>query len=343
MKTTISSRLAIVIIVAGIGFFYACTKSSSSNSSTSSTSSPADLQASSDDQSQVSYESDAVMDDANTSLSGQMAISGASADQTDRSGRITTLGIKQEDTAGVAFDSVYTNLICDASVAVSDTGGTRAITITYNGTNCSGTRTRTGTVVISIPKGVYWKDAGAAVTVSIQNLTITRLRDNKVIIINGTKTYTNVSGGLIVDLPNLGSIVHTVSGSMTITFPNASERQWNVAKQRTFTYSDGVVVTTTGTHTDSLNNTDVAEWGVDRFGTSFEALISQPKVIAQSCDFRLTGGQDELLRSDNVTLTLTYGLDASGNATTCPGTGTYYFKAVIVGPKGLSYTYILPY
>jgi hypothetical protein len=342
MKTTILSRVALVATIAGLGLVYACNKSSNASQG-SGTTTAADLQTSSDDQQQVSYESDALNNDATTALNGQASVSGSSVSPGEGSGRITTLDINHVDSVGGPTDTINNTLICDATISYADTSGARTITITYNGTNCAGSRTRSGTVTISIPNGVYWKQAGAAVTVNIKNLTITRLLDNKVIVINGTKTYTNVSGGLLIDLPNLTSITHTVTGSMSILFPNNTTRIWSEAKQRVWTYNDGYVVTSTGTHTDSLGNSNVAEYGTDRFGVSFESLISQPKVIAQSCEYRLTAGQNTVLRSDNLSATLTYGLDSSGDPTSCPGTGTYYYKLVIMKANGVLYTFILPY
>ena len=341
MKTTILTRCAMALMIAGVGFL-ACNKSALNSSSTDATS-PTSLQTAADDQSQVSYESDAVTDDVNTSLNGQASVSGSSI-TAEGSATITTLGMNHVDSAGAGGGIVIDNQsICDASISYADTNGARTITITYNGTNCSGNRTRTGVVVISIPNGVYWKNPGAAVTVDIENLTITRIRDGKVIIINGTKTYTNVSGGLLADLPNVDSIVHTVTGNMQITFASGNSRTWSVSKTRVFTYNDGIFLSTTGTHTDSLGNSNVAEWGVNRYGVSFESLITEPKTFAQSCEYRLTGGQNEVLRSDGWTSLITYGLDVNGDPTGCPGTGTYYYKAVISRPNGKTYTYILPY
>jgi archaellum component FlaF (FlaF/FlaG flagellin family) len=234
-----------------------------------------------------------------------------------------------------------TDLICDATVTVNASSDPRTVTITYNGSNCRGNRTRTGVVEISIPSGIYWKNAGAAVTITVKNLKITRVRDNKSIVLNGTKTISNVSGGLLVDLATLGTITHTISGDLSITFDNGSQRTWQVAKQRVFTYDNGIVITTTGTHSDGTN-TGIAEWGTNRFGVSFTSLITAPKVFRQDCDFRLTSGQNTIIRADN-TSTITYGLDANGDATGCPGTGTYYFKIVWTNSAGVSFTKILPY
>jgi hypothetical protein len=85
----------------------------------------------------------------------------------------------------------------------------------------------------------------------------------------------------------------------------------------------------------------VAIWGTNRYGNSFESLISQPKVIEQSCDYRLTSGQNVIIRPA-VTITVTYGLDVNGDPTGCPGSGTYYYKAVWT-INGKTYTFIAPY
>lgn len=233
------------------------------------------------------------------------------------------------------------HLICDATVTYDTSNNQRVITIVYDGTNCWGNRTRSGTVTISMPVGQHWKDKGATATINIDALTITRKRDNKSIVLSGTKTITNVSGGLLIDLATLQTITHTITGSLKIEFESGLTRTWNVSKQRVFTYDNGIVITTTGTHTDG-DNTNIAEWGTDRFGDSFTSLISAPKVIRQDCDFRLTGGQNTLILSKG-TAVITYGLDVNGEPTGCPGTGTYYFKLVWTGNNGKIYTIIAPY
>ena len=266
-----------------------------------------------DDQSRVSTETDAVSNDVNASLESSPSMSGR-AD----------------------------GLICDATVAADTISSVKTLTITYNGANCAGNRTRTGVIVVSIPAGVHWKNAGAAITVSYQNLKITRVIDNKSITINGTHTITNVSGGLLINLSALQSITHTITSSnMSITFDDGSQRTWSVARQRVFTYNNGVVVTVTGTHTDG-NNTGIEEWGTTRFGTSFANSITSPLVVSQGCSFRITSGAIQHVTS-LATVVVTFGLDASGNATSCPGTGSYYYKAVWTGVNGKVVTIIAPY
>ncbi|HEV3414184.1 MAG TPA: hypothetical protein VG101_17010 [Puia sp.] len=336
-----AKKILLATVITATGLIVSCQKNNSTggsgNSGSNSTgTTAAEVQTQSDDVTQVSNEMDAVNNDVNNSLNASATFSGATS---YNGGAADGKGVVTEGGGG----SLILDLsICDATVTTDTANGLRQIIITYNGLNCWGNRIRHGVVVISIPVGVRWRDSGAVVTVSIQNLKITRVRDQKTITLNGTYTYTNVTGGLLKDLATLGTITHTVSAdSVTIQFADSATRIWSVAKQRVFTYNDGIVITTTGTHSDGTNN-DVAIWGTNRYGNSFETLITQPMVIEQSCDFRLTSGQTETIRPA-LTLTITYGLDSNGDPTGCPGNGYYYFKAVWVLKDGRVYTYIAPY
>jgi hypothetical protein len=219
----------------------------------------------------------------------------------------------------------------------------RTITITYNGTNCLGTRTRTGVIVVSMAQGTRWKNAGAQVNVTFQNFKITRLSDSKSITINGTETYTNVTGGLLINLAALNTITHTISSSnMSVTFDNNTQRTWQVARQRVFTYNGGnVTITVTGTHSQN-GISGIAEWGTNRFGNAFTTAITQPLVFKFDCSFRLGSGKVEHATSF-FNASATFGLDASGNPTGCPGANPYYMKIVWAGPSGNPRTVILPY
>jgi hypothetical protein len=192
-----------------------------------------------------------------------------------------------------------------------------------------------------MPANTQWKNAGAAVTVTFQNLKITRTSDNKSITINGSQTYTNVSGGLLINLASLNNITHSItSNGLTVTFDNGSQRSWQVAKQRVFTYNAGVVITTTGTHTDG-NTTGIAEWGTNRFGGAFATSVMEPLVVRQDCSFRLTSGKVKHT-TGGATAVATFGLNANGEPTTCP-VGAYYCKVVWTGPNNNSLSVIFPY
>jgi hypothetical protein len=335
MKANLIRRMAIALCLLSCISIYSCKKDNSASQDTTS----ANLSTAGDDQQQVSNEADIISNDANTTLNAESDFSGSNSSSVSLTGN-TEINSVGGNTNMSALINVH-QLICDATVTYDTANNQRIITIVYDGTNCWGNRTRTGTVIITLPVGQHWKDAGAIVNVTVDTLKITRLKDGKSIVLNGSKTITNVSGGLLKDLATLQTITHTIKGSLSIGFDNGTTRSWNVSKQRVFTYDNGIVITTTGTYSDGTDN-NIAEWGTNRFGESFKSLISVPKVIRQDCDFRLVSGQNTVI-IDKGTSVITYGLDANGDPTGCPGTGTYYLKLVWTGVNGKTFTIIRPY
>jgi len=331
MKIKIQSLL----MAASLSLFLLACKKDSNNSKGAP--SNADLQTQSDDENRVSNETDAAFDDVNTSMNGQASVTGTSEAAPIRYG-VAVQG-------GTAHDTVK-SLICDAVVTIDTIDATRNLTITYNGGNCQLTRTRTGSIVVSWAKGAQWAIAGTSFTVTFNNLKITRVLDGKSITLNGTHTYTNVSGGNIFSL-NANStkpIVHTISSSnMSITFDNGATRTWSVARQRVYKYANSVLtVTISGLHTDG-STTGISEWGTNRFGNNFSTVIAQPVVFSSGCVYRVISGQ-VILNNALGSTTITFGLDSTGIATGCPVAGAYfYFKLVWAGVNGKVYTVIMPY
>jgi hypothetical protein len=330
MKTATLYRFFFIIAVTGV--LASCKKN---NSSSNNGSSNTDQQTTSDDATRVSTETDAAFDDVNTAMVTNYSVTGAA------------LGRELMQRVIDGPGSTDSTAICDALITLDTANGNRQITITYNGTNCALNRTRKGSITISWPIGQLWRDSGAVVTVTFNSLVITRLLDNKTITLNGTHTYTNVSGGSLIDLPNAAagsSITHTItSNNMQITFDNGTQRTWSVDRQRVFTYNGGFIITTSGQYT-SGSTSGISEWGTDRFGNAFTVDIIQPRVITQACSWQMTAGEVALSNTAGVT-TVTYGLNASGTATSCPvGAGTYYFELSFkAAANGKTYTFILPY
>jgi hypothetical protein len=308
--------MSVAILSAGL-FFASCKKESST---TDNTDNATELQMQSDDESRFSNESDFADDDANAAL----------------------------ETFGGSYAGMRPlNPLpwrCDATVTVDTTSNPRTITVTYNGDTCiGGRRSRTGNVVLSFTPGFRWGVAGSSYTVTYQSLRITRLRDNKSITINGAKTFTNVSGGRLTQLASSTTpIVHTItSDGMSVTFDDGRQRTWKVAKQRSFTYNDGIVISVTGIAPAAVG-TGVATWGENRFGREFKNAILEPLVVKQSCDFRLVSGKTQHT-GFMVTSSVTYGLNAAGDPVTgCPD-GPFYYKVVWTGRNGQTYTFIGPY
>ena len=313
MKTTLRSLSVFAFSLAVI--FTACKKDNSSQQSQ--TELATEVQDHADDQTQISSSMDDVANDADLALETSASFTGR----------------LQQDANTASF--------CGATAVADTTSNPRTITITYSGNNCQGTAYRTGTVVLSMPKDTKWRNAGATITASFQNLKIKRLADNKSITINGSQNITNVKGGLLRDLPTLQSIVHTISsGNMSITFDDGSQRTWQVSRKREFNYDNGVVLSIRGTGNVGTA-TNVAEWGANRFGHAFTTSITQPLVFRQDCNGRLTSG--EVKHEGFATATVAFGLNASGQPTACPGTGNYYYKLTWTVPNGNTASVILPY
>jgi hypothetical protein len=269
-----------------------------------------------DDQSRFSAAVDASVNDANSAMEASIGFSG-----------------KNEN---------IQSLICDATITIDTTGANRTLIITYNGANCLGNYTRTGSIQISMSQAVRWRNAGATINVNFQNLKITRLSDNKSITINGLQQITNLSGGLLINLAGTDSIIHTLtSNNMSVTFDNGNQRTWQVARRRSFRYNNGIVITTTGMHT-SGTTTGITEWGTNRFGHIFTTAIAQPLIIRQDCNFRLVSGKINHW-TDLFNAQVMFGLDAAGNPTGCPGASDYYLKIEWRGPSNIVRTVILPY
>lgn len=270
----------------------------------------------SDDQSRVSTELDNITIDANIAIESSSTFSG-----------------RVQNVLGA---------LCNASTVTDTSGTAKTLTINYNGLNCTGNRFYKGVVILSMPKGTKWKDAGAVLTITKQNLKITRVRDTSSITLNGVTTITNVSGGRLTDLATGSPITYTVaSDGISILFDNGTSRNWQVAQKRVFSYNNGIVVTTTGTHTEN-GVSGIAEWGVNRLGNAFETAITQPIVVRQDCNYRVVSGEVTHRRLAS-TIVVTDGLDVNGLATGCPGNGTYYYKIVWTDTNNNIKTVILPY
>ncbi len=308
-----------VIAIMMAGSLASCKKTALSSVTTNSAANAAlavQVVSQSDDQMRVSTELDNVTIDANIAMESNSRFSG-----------------RVQNVLGT---------LCNATTVTDTSGTVKTLTLNYNGLNCAGNRFYQGVVVLSMPKGTRWKDSGAVLTINNQNLKITRVSDTSSITLNGTILVTNVSGGRLSDLTTTGSITYTLtSNGLSILFDNGNSRSWQVAQQRVFSYNNGIVVTTTGTHTDN-GISGISEWGTNRFGNAFVTAITQPIIVRQDCNYRVGSGQVTHSRLA-ATVVVTYGLDMTGAATSCPGTGNYYYKIVWTDTDNNTKTVILPY
>lgn len=208
----------------------------------------------------------------------------------------------------------------DSSAIVND-----SITyyISYDGLNCPGDRVWTGNIEVKRKVGTRWFQPGAAVVVKYINLTVTRVNTNKSITLNGTKTFTNVNGGLRWQVGTLiTSYVETITGSMQVSFENGTSRTWNVARKLTYTGTQGNIVLTIDGFGTSGEYQNLVVWGTNRQGDQFYTQINQPVVRKQVCNFKpVSGIKVHQIPAKNMSATVTFGYDDNNQPVTgdnCP-------------------------
>jgi hypothetical protein len=229
-----------------------------------------------------------------------------------------------------------TELPCNVTIDSAALMTQGLIKLTYHGLSCDGFRTRSGVISVQLPydavakKPIHWNVKGAKIIVSYENYKVTRVADNKSMTFNGKVTLTNVNGGGVWLLLTGTPVIHQLRGGMTITFDDGTTREWAVARTRTYALSVAMVLTVTEAGDTLINGKKVAYWGKNRAGDQFSLSIDKPVVT------NIFGGtlcrlykpyEGVVVISSTVTgtaktLTITYGVDASGNPITgaldCP-------------------------
>lgn len=267
----------------------------------------------SSDESGFSAETEQALQDANTVLSG----------------------------SSLAGAKVAAVSICGATIDSSQKAN-GIITLSFDGTSTCiySTRTRSGSITLSLPAGTKWADAGAKLTVTFNNYKVTRISDGKSITLSGSKVVTNVNGGLARNLTSGSSLVHTIRGSITVTFDDNSQRSWQIARKRTTSLSGSVYSIKIEGDTTVSGNTNIDVWGTNRYGNMFYASLTNPVVYSSACNYHAVSGEvvhQGLLR----TVTATFGVDQSGNAVSsgCP----YGYKVSWTNIRGVFKQAIVQY
>ncbi len=212
------------------------------------------------------------------------------------------------------------NATLDSSAVVNDT---MTYYITYNGLNCNGNRIRTGQIEVRKNVNDHWSTAGTKVYVTLVNLRVTKVSNNKAMTLNGQKIYENVSGGLISQLGNgVNSIVHKITGNITATFDDNSTKTWSISRQRTFTGTPGDLTMTTEGFGNADGFSNLVVWGTNRHGEAFYTQITQSVIHRQACGWDpCSGVKIYQIPSDGKKATVTFGYDDNNQPVTgsnCP-------------------------
>ena len=335
MNWKLCSYLTIVGVVACI--LFACKKNAAFSSSEQAQLDSA-VNVQTNDQVRVVSDIDAIFNDVNSVMINQKSVTGAGVQRGVRQGVTVT---------GGPIDTIQNTGICAATYVQVDAVDTpHYISITYGGPVCDNSRIFSGHVTIYFNPGTSWSTANDTVGVNLTNLYVKGLQsDTSTILYNGSFYFSNVSGGSLSSLTSTAStpVVHSIQGiNISLLFNDVTSAVWQIAHQRTYTYNNGLVISTTGTDTaGGLQN--VSEYGGTRYGNSFITSITSPLITTQACDFQVTGGQTQLTNPSGVTIML-FGLNSSGTATGCPSSGSpYYYHLSWTGTGENPYSAVRPY
>jgi hypothetical protein len=220
---------------------------------------------------------------------------------------------------------------CDATVTLTTSGDTIIKTVTFNGSSCPGHmhRSRSGEIIVKRRSNTDWSQQGATVWVAFIDYKVTR--NSKSVTINGTKSFTNVTGHLISELNGtVTAVQHRVSGSVHVVFDNgnsSTSRTWNIARQRTYSgiYPDQMTLTIEGFGSASTYS-NLVTWGTNRNNEDFYTQINTPIVCRQICEWDpISGVKVQQIPSDSKSATLTFGyndsnqpIGAVSTASDCP-------------------------
>lgn len=256
---------------------------------------------------------------------------------------------------------VVKNIIQGADTVLIDTVN-RKVRIHYDGVTYVNNRIRSGAITIQLISGNYWKDTNAIIWIKFDSLICTRKKDGKSITLNGSKTITNVSGGLVSKLGTLGytytQIIHRIqapqdSNGLEVTFDNGKTVSWHTDRTRTIslaaTTSIGIIpireyrYTLSGNYS-TANNSNLAWWGTNRNGEPFYDAIPTPIVYDESIDWLGPISGEVKITGITKELDITYGVDQNGNPVVNPTINTtLYYKLSWTDFSGKSRTAVEPY
>ncbi len=326
MKKIILTGSVVMLAIALVTGLYSCQKEKTTSSSTPADDTAVQNQNASDDV-RVSSELDNATSDEVAAMSSTSTMSG----------RMSSAG------TGVP-------LSCDATVDSTNISS-GVIVITFDSVNsCTPLSPfhRSGSITLNIinyAAGMRWTTPGATVGITFNNYRVYRGASMNYIMFNGSKSLTNVNGGLFKNITTSFSLVHKLTANINVTFSHGGKAfSWNVARTTTWSSPSASVyqVTVTGNGTAG-GYSNVSMWGTNRAGNSFYEVFATPYSANSNCLWwRPTAGVIALhgLAHD---LTITYGVDAFGSPAAASTCSAFGFSLSWTNPAGISKTAVIPY
>jgi len=220
----------------------------------------------------------------------------------------------------------------------------KTLTINYHGVIPGTCRSRTGSITIQLTSGNNWVDSGSVLLYTFNNYTVTNSCNGKTIILNGTRTIKNLSGG------SLYTIFKSISGypstvkfrfraNYNVSFIDSGSTVqknavWNEAFVTSTIYVTGAGYAFSSAGDSTYNGTAFTEsWGTTRNGDNFTTVFaingnSTPVTSNTFCSYwgiRPTGGS-VVYTVAGIPYSVIYGLDVTGNVSTSSTCGILYYR-----------------
>jgi hypothetical protein len=222
---------------------------------------------------------------------------------------------------GGRIDGIASSPLCGCTIDSSQIAD-KIIYFNFDGiTPCfSPSRTRAGKIKVQLTTGNKWSEAGSVLTITYINYKVTRLSDNKSVMLNGTKTLQNVNGNnwLGFLLGNSEFLYRERAFNLQVTFDDNSQATWNTAKLTTWKYTPSETKITFSAKGDTTLNglSNVDSWGVNRFNYNFTINFNSPWVSNTYCGlWRPVSGEVVYKIVDNDFM-LTLGVNQNGEPST---------------------------
>ncbi|MCU0429899.1 MAG: hypothetical protein MUF42_07985 [Cytophagaceae bacterium] len=237
------------------------------------------------------------------------------------------------------------NNVCGATIDSTNLSSNKTITLTFDGTTpcVNGSRTRSGSITAQLTTGSKWKDAGAVISITFNNYKVTRISDGKYVTFNGSKTITNVNGGLVAQITT-GTVTHRIqSSTLSMTFDDGTVRSWSTNRTRVISKSGSDYLINIQGNGSAGNYNNLAFWGTNRYGGAFYSEISS-QLVVNTCSSQgkavVTSGT-AIHHNALVDITITYGVNSDGSAANA--CSAYGYKLNWTNNRGQAKSLVLPY
>ncbi len=168
--------------------------------------------------------------------------------------------------------------------------------------------TRSGKITVELINGTRWGDIGAVIKQTFDTVKVT-YSNGKTRTYNGIRLVTNVTGGYWYS-GNPDSVAHRVRFNGSVTYDNGSTKNFWIARLNSYVksakkfYSDGDT---------TISGNKYTQGGTSRFGNAFTVQAAQVYIADSTCGFDKPYFGKRIYTSDNRDVTITFGVDASGN------------------------------